>query len=93
MYALIWLLPLSRYATGSLALLFTLAEVGFWIEQAARFDFSQSDLPCKHKGPLTILNHSVRLTGYRKRAGEVTKVVRLRDSITDSLRNCECLLL
>ena len=26
---LIWLLPLSRYATGSLALLFSLAEVGF----------------------------------------------------------------
>jgi NADH-quinone oxidoreductase subunit M len=41
---LIWLLPLSRYATGSLALLFSLAEVGFWIEQAARFDFSQPGL-------------------------------------------------
>jgi NADH-quinone oxidoreductase subunit M len=41
---LIWLLPLSRYATGSLALLLSLAEVGFWIEQAARFDFSQSGL-------------------------------------------------
>ena len=41
---LIWLLPLSRYATGSLALLFSLAEVGFWIEQAARFDFSGSGL-------------------------------------------------
>jgi NADH-quinone oxidoreductase subunit M len=41
---LIWLLPLSRYATGSLAMLFSLAEVGFWIEQAARFDFSRSGL-------------------------------------------------
>jgi NADH-quinone oxidoreductase subunit M len=41
---LIWLLPLSRYATGSLALLLSLAEVGFWIEQAARFDFSKSGL-------------------------------------------------
>ena len=41
---LIWLLPLSRYAAGSLALLLSLAEVGFWIEQAARFDFSQSGL-------------------------------------------------
>src|SRR5437870_11994414 len=41
---LIWLLPLSRYATGSLALLFSLAEVGFWIEQAVRFDFSGSGL-------------------------------------------------
>jgi NADH-quinone oxidoreductase subunit M len=40
----VWLLPLSRYATGSLALLFSLAEVGFWIEQAARFDFSRSGL-------------------------------------------------
>ena len=41
---LIWVLPLSRYATGSLAMLFSLAEVGFWIEQAARFDFSRSGL-------------------------------------------------
>src|SRR5437588_3393422 len=41
---LIWVLPLSRYATGSLAVLFSLAEVGFWIEQAARFDFSRSGL-------------------------------------------------
>jgi NADH-quinone oxidoreductase subunit M len=37
---LIWLLPLSRYATGSLAMLIALAEVGFWIEQVARFDFT-----------------------------------------------------
>jgi NADH-quinone oxidoreductase subunit M len=41
---LIWLLPLSRYATGSLALLFSVAEVGFWIEMASRFDFSQPGL-------------------------------------------------
>ena len=41
---LIWLLPLSRYATGSLALLFTFAELGFWIEQLTRFDFSRSGL-------------------------------------------------
>ena len=41
---LIWLLPLSRYATGSLALLLSLAEVGFWIRQATHFDFSQSGL-------------------------------------------------
>jgi NADH-quinone oxidoreductase subunit M len=40
----IWLLPLSRYATGSLALLISLGEVGFWIEQASRFDFSRSGL-------------------------------------------------
>ena len=41
---LIWLLPLSRYATGSLALLISFAEVGFWIKQAAHFDFSQPGL-------------------------------------------------
>ena len=46
---LIWLLPLSRYATGSLALLFSLAEVGFWIEQAARFDFSGSGLQMEER--------------------------------------------
>ncbi|HVS86370.1 MAG TPA: NADH-quinone oxidoreductase subunit M, partial [Gaiellaceae bacterium] len=40
----IWILPLSRYATGSLAVLVSLAEVGIWIEQAARFDFSRSGL-------------------------------------------------
>ena len=36
----VWALPLSRYATGSLAVLVSLAEVGIWIEQAARFDFA-----------------------------------------------------
>ena len=41
---LIWLLPLSSYATGSLALLFSFAEVGFWIRQATHFDFSQPGL-------------------------------------------------
>src|SRR4051794_20279559 len=40
----IWVLPLSRYATGSLALLISFAEVGFWIKQAAHFDFSQPGL-------------------------------------------------
>ena len=37
----VWILPLSRYATGSLAVLVALVEVGIWIEQAARFDFAQ----------------------------------------------------
>jgi NADH-quinone oxidoreductase subunit M len=46
---LIWLLPLSRYATGSLAVLFSLAEVGFWIEQAARFNFSSSGLQMEER--------------------------------------------
>src|SRR5204862_73001 len=41
---LIWLLPLSSYATGSLALLFSFAEVGFWIRQATHFAFSQPGL-------------------------------------------------
>src|SRR6478672_10768540 len=27
----VWLLPLSRYATGSLAVLVSLIEVGFWV--------------------------------------------------------------
>src|SRR4051812_15030137 len=40
----VWLLPLSKYATGSLAVLVSLIEVGFWIEQAANFDFSHSGL-------------------------------------------------
>ena len=40
----IWILPLSRYATGSLAVLVSLLEVGIWIEQAARFDFNRSGL-------------------------------------------------
>jgi len=40
----IWLLPLSRYATGALAVLVSLAEVGIWVEQAARFDFARHGL-------------------------------------------------
>jgi NADH-quinone oxidoreductase subunit M len=40
----VWVLPLSRYATGSLAVLVALAEVGIWIEMAARFDFNQGGL-------------------------------------------------
>src|SRR3954452_11546285 len=47
----VWVLPLSRYATGSLAVLVALAEVGIWIEQAARFDFSQSGLQFSQKTP------------------------------------------
>src|SRR5438105_15357605 len=59
---LIWLLPLSRYATGSVALLFSLAEVGFWIEQAARFDFSGSGLQMGERanwfGDLGVSSHA-----------------------------------
>ena len=46
----VWLLPLSRYATGSLAVLVSLVEVGFWIEQAARFDFGHSGLQFAQRG-------------------------------------------
>src|SRR5258708_14062819 len=47
----IWALPLSRYATGSLAVLVSLAEVGLWIEQAARFDFTRSGLQFSQNTP------------------------------------------
>jgi NADH-quinone oxidoreductase subunit M len=47
----IWILPLSRYATGSLAVLVSLAEVGIWIEQAARFDFGRSGLQFSQDAP------------------------------------------
>ncbi|MHB8471030.1 MAG: complex I subunit 4 family protein [Gaiellaceae bacterium] len=47
----IWILPLSRYATGSLAVLVSLAEVGIWIEQAARFDFSRHGLQFSERTP------------------------------------------
>lgn len=46
----IWVLPLSRYATGSLAVLVSLVEVAFWIEQAARFDFGHSGLQFAQRG-------------------------------------------
>jgi NADH-quinone oxidoreductase subunit M len=45
----VWVLPLSRYATGSLAVLVSLLEVGIWIEQAARFDFSHHGLQFAQK--------------------------------------------
>jgi NADH-quinone oxidoreductase subunit M len=48
---LVWILPLSRYATGSLAVLVSLLEVGIWIEQAARFDFSDGTLQFSQKSP------------------------------------------
>src|SRR5204863_2187733 len=40
----VWLLPLSKYATGSLAVLVSLIEVGLWIEQATNFQFHRSGL-------------------------------------------------
>src|SRR5581483_5311595 len=47
----VWILPLSRYATGSLAVLVSLLEVGLWIEQAARFDFGRSGLQFSQDAP------------------------------------------
>ena len=47
----LWVLPLSRYAIGSLAVLVSLLEVGFWIEQAARFDFGRSGLQFSDRAP------------------------------------------
>ena len=48
---LVWALPLSRYATGALALLVSLLEVGVWIEQATRFDFGTRGLQFSQKAP------------------------------------------
>jgi NADH-quinone oxidoreductase subunit M len=47
----IWILPLSRYATGSLAVLVSLLEVGIWIEQLTRFDFGRSGLQFEQHTP------------------------------------------
>jgi NADH-quinone oxidoreductase subunit M len=47
----VWVLPLSRYATGSLAVLVSLVEVGLWIEQAARFDFGRGGLQFSQNTP------------------------------------------
>ena len=41
---LVWLLPLSRYATGALALLVALLEVGLWINALLAFDFDDQGL-------------------------------------------------
>jgi len=38
---LLWLVPFSRFWTGSIAFLISLVEVGLWIDALARFDFSQ----------------------------------------------------
>jgi NADH-quinone oxidoreductase subunit M len=40
----IWLLPLSRYATGSLAVLVSLLEIVFWGAQVGHFDFNHRGL-------------------------------------------------
>ena len=48
---LVWVLPLSRYATGSLAVLVSLLEVGIWIEQLTHFDFGRSGLQFSQQTP------------------------------------------
>src|SRR2546430_3817001 len=40
----IWVLPLNDVSAGALALLAALAEVGVWIQLAARYDFGQGGL-------------------------------------------------
>ena len=45
----VWVLPLSRYATGALAVLVSLLEVGIWIEQLARFKLSEHGLQFAQK--------------------------------------------
>ena len=40
----VWLLPWSRFAAGSIALLVSLVEVGLWITALAGFDFGESGL-------------------------------------------------
>ena len=37
---LLWLIPFSRFWTGSIAFLISLVEVGLWIDMLVRFDFS-----------------------------------------------------
>jgi NADH-quinone oxidoreductase subunit M len=41
---LLWLVPLPRFWTGSLALLISLVEVGFWITAVGEFDFERAGL-------------------------------------------------
>ena len=61
----IWILPLSRYATGALAMLLSLAEVGVWIEQAARFDFKRSGLQfAQHRSWISDLHVSYHVGEY-----------------------------
>jgi NADH-quinone oxidoreductase subunit M len=45
----LWIVPLSRYWTGGLALLVSLLEVALWIEQVARFDFGKNGLQFETK--------------------------------------------
>ena len=40
----VWLLPLSKQAAGSLAALVALAEVAVWILALERFDFGSGEL-------------------------------------------------
>jgi NADH-quinone oxidoreductase subunit M len=45
----VFLAPLPRLATGGIAFLFALAEVGFWIEAVFRFDFSVGTLQLENR--------------------------------------------
>jgi NADH-quinone oxidoreductase subunit M len=61
----VWVLPLSRYATGALAVLVSLLEVGIWIEQAVRFDFGAHGLQFAQRGGwISDLNVSYHVGEY-----------------------------
>lgn len=63
----VWLLPLSRFWAGSLALLVSLVEVGVWIEALAAFDFGGGGLEYEQQrewfGDLNVSYH-VGLYGF-----------------------------
>jgi NADH-quinone oxidoreductase subunit M len=45
----LWALPLSKHAAGSLSLLVALVEVGFWIEAVTRFDFDSTRIQLEQR--------------------------------------------
>jgi NADH-quinone oxidoreductase subunit M len=63
----LWLFPWTRYPAGAVALGFSLAEVGFWINALTRFDFDSGRLQFEQQaswfGDLNISYH-VGLYGY-----------------------------
>ncbi len=62
---LIWLLPLNRVSAGSLAVLAALAEVGVWIQLAARFHFTHGGLQfAQHRAWFSDLNVSYHVGFY-----------------------------
>src|SRR5215211_2161098 len=60
----IWLLPLTRYTAGALALLVSLLEVGLWIDALIRFDFSRGLQFEEHVSWISDLNVSYHVGFY-----------------------------